>query len=109
MKIEPFGLMVALDSEIHGLAHVSELSDEPMPNINDKFKVGQELEFEIVSLEPTEHRLGLRLAGVKGKSTRKAEIKEKKVEQTDKPASAPSPRDSDEAKAEKAVADESSK
>lgn len=73
LKVEPFGLMVALDKDIHGLAHISELSDEPMGNIQDKFKVGQEMTFEIMSLEPAEHRLGLKLDGVKGKSGRKAE------------------------------------
>jgi len=77
IKIEPFGLMVALDPEIHGLAHISELADEPIANINDRFKAGHEMEFEIVSLEPTEHRLGLKLAGVKGKSGRTAEKKTK--------------------------------
>ncbi|MFA5062330.1 MAG: S1 RNA-binding domain-containing protein [Patescibacteria group bacterium] len=77
IKIEPFGLMVALDKDIHGLAHISELSDEAIANINDKFKLGQSAEFEIMSLEPPEHRLGLRLAGVKGKTAKKAEtIKE---------------------------------
>ena len=80
IKVEPFGLMVALDKEIHGLAHVSELSDEPTINVADKFKIGQETEFEVVSLEPTEHRLGLRVAGVKGKTEAK-EKKEKKTEE----------------------------
>lgn len=74
LKIEPFGLMVGLDRDIHGLAHISELSDEPIANIADKFRMGQETEFEIVSLEPAEHRLGLKIAGVKGKSGRKAEL-----------------------------------
>lgn len=83
IKAEPFGVMVALDKEIHGLAHISELSDEPIANINDKFKVGQEYDFEVVSLEPAEHRLGLKAAGVKGKSGRKAE-KVEKVEKTTK-------------------------
>ena len=78
LKIEPFGLMVGLDKDIHGLAHISELSDEPITNINDKFKIGQEVDFVVVSLEPAEHRLGLRLAGVKGKSGRKAETAAKK-------------------------------
>ncbi len=83
LKVEPFGLMVSLDEDIHGLAHISELSDEPITNINDKFKVGEERQFVIVSLEPAEHRLGLRLAGVKGKSGRKAEA-EKSKEETEK-------------------------
>lgn len=80
LKVEPFGLMVGLDKEIHGLAHISELSDEPIANINDKFKVGQETDFVVVSLEPAEHRLGLRIAGVKGKSGRKAEAAAKVAE-----------------------------
>lgn len=71
IKIEPFGLMVSLDRDIHGLAHVSELSDEPIAHIQDVFKIGQEVEFEIMSVEPTEHRLGLKVAGVKGKSGKK--------------------------------------
>ncbi len=71
IKIEPFGLMVSLDRDIHGLAHISELSDEPITNMNEKFKIGQEMEFEIMSIEPNEHRLGLKVAGVKGKSGRR--------------------------------------
>ena len=78
IKIEPFGLMVSLDKDIHGLAHISELSDEPIHNINDKFKIGQEVDFVLVSLEPSEHRLGLRVAGVKGKACRRAEAEVKK-------------------------------
>lgn len=70
LKIESFGLMVGLDREIHGLAHISEVSDEPVSNLHDKFKLGQEYEFEVVSIEPAEHRLGLKLAGVKGKTAR---------------------------------------
>ncbi len=72
LKIEPFGLMIGLDKDIHGLAHISELSDEPIANIHSKFKIGEEMDFTVVSLEPTEHRLGLRVAGVKGKA-KKAE------------------------------------
>ncbi|MBI2443911.1 MAG: 30S ribosomal protein S1 [Candidatus Magasanikbacteria bacterium] len=71
VKIEPFGLMIALDPEIHGLAHISELSDSPISNLGSQFAVGEEREFEIVSLEPAEHRLGLKLAGIKGKSGRR--------------------------------------
>lgn len=79
LKIESFGLMVGLDKDIHGLAHISELSDEAITNLGDKFKVGEMQEFEIVSLEPADHRLGLKLAGVKGKSGRKVEKKADEV------------------------------
>ncbi|HNU96330.1 MAG TPA: S1 RNA-binding domain-containing protein [Candidatus Magasanikbacteria bacterium] len=84
LKIEPFGLMIGLDKDIHGLAHVSELSDEPIANIQSKFQIGTEMDFTVVSLEPTEHRLGLRVAGVKGKA--KKEEKADKEEKSEKKA-----------------------
>ncbi len=85
-KIEHFGLMVKLDDDIHGLAHVSEISDSPLMDlekIREKFTIGEDYKFEIVSIEPKEHRLGLRLEGVEGKSAKKAEAskKEEKTEE----------------------------
>ncbi|MDP2656569.1 MAG: S1 RNA-binding domain-containing protein [bacterium] len=59
LKINPFGLFVELDTDIHGLAHVSELSEKPDVNPYDVAKPGDELEFRIVSIKPDEHRLGL--------------------------------------------------
>lgn len=74
-KVEPFGLMVKLDPEIHGLAHISELSDSAIADVNqlrEMYKVGESYPFEIVSIEPAEHRLGLKREGVKGKTRKKA-------------------------------------
>ena len=81
IKVEPFGLMVALDDDIHGLAHISELSDQPIADIKSLYKAGETKEFEIVSLEPAEHRLGLRIAGVKGKTKKADKKKEEKTEE----------------------------
>ncbi len=80
-KVEPFGLMVKLDDDIHGLAHVSELFDEgnvSVEKIREKFKVGERHSFEIISIEPSEHRLGLKLEGVKGKKAAKAKKEDDK-------------------------------
>ncbi|MFA7286316.1 MAG: S1 RNA-binding domain-containing protein [Patescibacteria group bacterium] len=59
-KINSFGLFVELDPEIHGLAHVSELGMAP-EEVAEKVKLGDEMEFTIVSLKPLEYRLGLSL------------------------------------------------
>jgi len=75
-KVEPFGLMVKLDDQIHGLAHISELSDTPMTDVKDvreKFAIGSKHRFEVMNVEPAEHRLGLKLEGVKGKLRKKPE------------------------------------
>lgn len=88
-KIEAFGLMVKLDDQIHGLAHLSEISDAPITDLKDlreKFALGTKYSFEIVSIEPAEHRLGLKLEGVKGKprlaKKEKVEKTEEKTEET---------------------------
>lgn len=61
VKVQPFGLFVELDEQIHGLAHMSELGDPPPASPSDIAKVGDELESTIISLDPKEHRLGLSL------------------------------------------------
>lgn len=61
LKINPFGFFVELDPEIHGLAHISELASKPVTDPTTIGKVGEEMEFMIVSIEPEQHRLGLSL------------------------------------------------
>lgn len=64
LKVNPFGLFVELDEEIHGLAHVSELSAKPNINPQEVAKPGDKLKFRVVSVEPKEHRLGLSIRAV---------------------------------------------
>jgi len=59
LKVNPFGLFVSLDSDIHGLAHISQLGLEPRQKVNEKFNSGEVKNFEIVSIEAKDHRLGL--------------------------------------------------
>lgn len=61
LKINPFGLFVELDPEIHGLAHISELAGKPVKDVNEVARVGDEFEFRVVSVDPENHRLGLSL------------------------------------------------
>ncbi len=61
LKLNPFGLFVELDPEIHGLAHVSELSEKPVNTLDEVAVPGTILDFKIISIEPREHRLGLSL------------------------------------------------
>lgn len=77
-KIEPFGLMVKLDEDIHGLAHISEVSNKQITDVKqlrELFTIGEKKTFEVINIEPAEHRLGLRLEGVQGKPAQ-AEKKE---------------------------------
>ncbi len=78
IKANPFGFFVELDNDIHGLAHISELSSKPIKEPTEAAKIGDELAWKIVSIEPEQHRLGLSL---KAMEEPKAETKEEKTEE----------------------------
>jgi small subunit ribosomal protein S1 len=77
LKVNPFGLFVELDELIHGLAHISQLGLGSGVKIEDLYKAGTEMDFEITSIEPKEHRLGLQVMKEGGKKA-KADKSEKK-------------------------------
>ncbi|OGY90526.1 MAG: hypothetical protein A3B30_03670 [Candidatus Komeilibacteria bacterium RIFCSPLOWO2_01_FULL_52_15] len=68
LKTNPFGAFVELDKEIHGLAHISELSPKTVKNPDEIVRVGETYTFKILSIEPENHRLGLSLKKAKEKS-----------------------------------------
>lgn len=80
LKVNPFGLFVKLDRDIHGLAHISQLNLAPKQRINDKFEEKSVVNFEIVSIEPKEHRLGLAYSDeiANKEATNETEASEKK-------------------------------
>lgn len=77
VKVNPFGLFVKLDEEIHGLAHISQLNVVAKEKITEMFKAGEVSDFEIVSISPSEHRLGLKLAGTSAEQKSAAPAKKK--------------------------------
>ncbi|MBT4153776.1 MAG: S1 RNA-binding domain-containing protein [Candidatus Magasanikbacteria bacterium] len=111
-KIEPFGLMVKLDEDIHGLAHISEVSNRAIRDVKeleDMFTLGQKTTFEILNIDAAEHRLGLRLGGLKKKAEKSTEeapkAEEPKVEEAPKeeePKVEEEPKEEESPKAEEA-------
>ena len=90
LKVNPFGLFVKLDEEIHGLAHISQLGLNAKDKITDLYQTNEVRDFEVVNISPSEHRLGLKLAGVtvaepkKEEAKEVAEVTEEKVEKATK-------------------------
>jgi small subunit ribosomal protein S1 len=82
LKANPFGLFVELDADIHGLAHISQLSDKPVTDVSEIAKSGDIKDFYIVSMDPKNHRLGLSLKKPVAKKApaAKKETEEKKEE-----------------------------
>jgi len=77
LKVNPFGFFVELDADIHGLAHISELSKKPVKNVTDIAKIGDTMKFKIVSIEPEQHRLGLSLKALEEGGSEETEAEPK--------------------------------
>jgi small subunit ribosomal protein S1 len=58
-RITPFGVFVRLDNEIDGLVHISEIANERITDPGAILKQGETYQFKIISIDPTQHRLGL--------------------------------------------------
>ncbi len=76
LKTNPFGAFVALDEQIHGLAHISELSKGMIKDINEIVTIGKEYDFKIVSIDAKNHRLGLSIKALYEKDEPAEEVKE---------------------------------
>jgi small subunit ribosomal protein S1 len=82
-KINHFGAFVYLDNDIHGLAHVSGFPDYPRKGIDEIVKIGDNYIWQIMSMEPNEHRMGLKFVS-EIKKEKKKEVEEAKTEKAAK-------------------------
>lgn len=78
IKVTPFGAFVRLDEDIHGLAHVSELTKEEALKPKDIVSPGETRKFKIIGIDPAEHRLGLSMVSTHAKSKQKKTVKKDK-------------------------------
>lgn len=54
-----FGVFVELGEGLEGLCHISELSDERVERVEDIAKIGDEMDFKILRIEPSDQKIGL--------------------------------------------------
>lgn len=59
VKFNPFGAFVQLDKKVQGLIHISEFSS--YEDMERKLEIGKNYSFEILAIEPSEHKMSLRL------------------------------------------------
>ncbi len=85
-KLNHFGAFVYLDKDIHGLAHISEMSEAyPGRTLDEMLKTGEKYSWRILSIEPREHRMGLVLADKKdAKAAAKTADKKTKLDKKEK-------------------------
>lgn len=58
-KLANFGAFVALEGEIDGLVHISQISEDHVAKVKDVLKVGQEVEARVIKVDKAERRIGL--------------------------------------------------
>lgn len=58
-KFNPFGAFVKFSPQIQGLCHVSEF--ESHEKMEEALKIGEKYDFQVLSIEPAEHRMSLKL------------------------------------------------
>ncbi len=84
-KLNHFGAFVYLDKDIHGLAHISEMSEAyPGRTLDELLKTGEKYAWKILSIEPKEHRMGLVLADKKDEKKKKPTDTETKSNKKEK-------------------------
>jgi len=61
-NIEPYGVFVDLGNDIEAFLHISEISwDKNVKNPNDYLKLGQEIDVEVIEIDPKSHKLRVSL------------------------------------------------
>jgi len=58
-KLASFGAFVALEGEIDGLVHISQLSEDHVAKVKDVIKVGDDVEARVIKVDKAERRIGL--------------------------------------------------
>lgn len=57
--IQPYGAFVALDEEIQGLVHISEVTHGYVKDINDHLTVGDEVKVKVLNVDEANNKVSL--------------------------------------------------
>jgi small subunit ribosomal protein S1 len=58
-KLASFGAFIAMEGDIDGLVHISQISEDHVTKVKDVLKVGQEIEARVIKVDKAERRIGL--------------------------------------------------
>jgi len=72
-SITDFGMFVEIENGIDGMIHISEASKDFIKNINDRYKVGDEIEAEIIEISDEKKKIKLSIKKIEIKNDKKEE------------------------------------
>jgi small subunit ribosomal protein S1 len=64
-SVPDFGVFVRIEEGVEGLIHVSQLSTERVEKPSSLFKVGDEVEAEVINIDPAERKIGLSIRALR--------------------------------------------
>ncbi|MFC5542647.1 MAG: S1 domain-containing post-transcriptional regulator GSP13 [Bacilli bacterium] len=76
--IQPYGAFVALDEETQGLVHISEITYGYVRNIEDFFKIGDEIQVKILDIDERNEKISLSTRALQDPPQKKVEKNPKK-------------------------------
>lgn len=80
--IQPYGAFVALDDEVQGLIHISEVTHGYVKDIHDHLAVGDEVTVKILNIDEEKNKISLSIRATQeapkaaAKAPRKAPVKQ---------------------------------
>ncbi|MFC2947137.1 S1 domain-containing post-transcriptional regulator GSP13 [Virgibacillus sediminis] len=57
--IQPYGAFVALDEEVQGLVHISEITHGYVKDINEHLSVGEEVKVKVLNVDEEKNKVSL--------------------------------------------------
>jgi len=64
-SVPDFGVFLRIEEGVEGLIHVSQLSSERVDKPSNLYKVGDEVEAEVISIDPAERKIGLSIKALR--------------------------------------------
>ncbi|HJT79401.1 MAG TPA: S1 RNA-binding domain-containing protein, partial [Gemmataceae bacterium] len=80
-RLMDFGAFVELEPAVEGLIHVSELAPQRVRRVSDIVKPGQEVQVQVLSVDPNQRRIGLSLKAALAKAAEQAAPEEEPEEE----------------------------
>jgi len=67
IKIKPFGAIISLEGNHHGLVHISHISKDFVQNVDDYLALGDSIKVKIISIDDEKTKISLSLKDVDDK------------------------------------------
>ncbi len=58
-KLANFGMFVELEKDLEGLLHISELPEKTLPELEEKYKVGEKIKVTVLKVDASQRKIGL--------------------------------------------------